>query len=497
MDIIHMKIKLVDLAHHIYNQIDNGMNLGSNIGTVMEKVMKTGVCPMNIMPYNENDSKTQPNSYQREIASNFKSNFKKEIIKPNEIDSKSELYGYIEARKPFIKRLLSSGIPVCVSIDVYKNFQSSGGYKNLSLSKDKDKAILKETKGSVVGKHAVCIIGYDDEIQAYKILNSWGEKWGVNGYGYISYKLFDKICSTISYGSKNIKYACIMTDLNQHYKSQVVGGVKALKDIKVCKNIDLKDSVRIIKKDENVKVIGFNKALNGNPPCFRVEDGYITAKKDSVKQVNTFKVRYQANGGSGTMSDTLIPYGISTTTVSNKFTKTGYTFNCWNVKRDSDNKWYYKNNTNDKKGWYLQGKQPSGYVKIPYGNGCSVARTSSVNNDIVRFYAQWKANTYTVSYNANGGTGKMNNTTVTYDKSTKTRTNTFDKKGYTFNCWYAKRASDNKWYYKNDDDKKGWYLQGKQPSGFVKYPYKNGCSVARTSSVNKDKVTFYAQWKKK
>lgn len=41
--------------------------------------------------------------------------------------------------------------------------------------------------------HAVCVVGWDDEIGALKIKNSWGANWGVNGYFYLPYSL----CSTL------------------------------------------------------------------------------------------------------------------------------------------------------------------------------------------------------------------------------------------------------------------------------------------------------------
>lgn len=37
------------------------------------------------------------------------------------------------------------------------------------------------------GSHAVCIIGWNDETEKFKIVNSWGETWGNKGIGDISY----------------------------------------------------------------------------------------------------------------------------------------------------------------------------------------------------------------------------------------------------------------------------------------------------------------------
>ena len=42
------------------------------------------------------------------------------------------------------------------------------------------------------GSHAICIIGYEDTKQAFKFINSWGSHYGIGGYGYISYNLFNE-----------------------------------------------------------------------------------------------------------------------------------------------------------------------------------------------------------------------------------------------------------------------------------------------------------------
>ncbi len=444
----------------VYNQIPHYPD-GTSIYDAMDCIIKKGACTIYDMPSN---SAAKPNSYQLERASNYKA------IKQYSVSGVENL-----------KKQLAKGRCAAINVSVYPDFD------NININN----MVYDTISGKSRGRHNICVVGYDDNKKAFKFINSWGVNWGIDGFGYISYKMYQdkRNCSNTAY---------LMTDnTNQHYKKNVVGGIQALKDIKVYDRVDLKNSVGTINKGKYVKVVGFQKASDGNPPCFRVANGYITAKKDSVKQVNTYTIKYYPNGGSGTMSDTLIPYGIPTSIASNKFSKTGYTFKYWYANRDSDNKWYYVNNTTGKTGWYLEGKQPSGFVKEEYKDGVNVSKTSPVNKDIVRFFAQWKANKYTIIYNANGGTGTMSNTVVTYGVPTNIRENAFVRNGYTFNGWCAKRSSDSKWYYVNNTTgKTGWYLEGKQPSGFVKEKYKDGVNVAKTSPVNNDKVTFYAQWAK-
>ncbi len=41
--------------------------------------------------------------------------------------------------------------------------------------------------GNILGGHAVAICGYDNEAQTLTFKNSWGENWGLKGFGKISY----------------------------------------------------------------------------------------------------------------------------------------------------------------------------------------------------------------------------------------------------------------------------------------------------------------------
>lgn len=47
--------------------------------------------------------------------------------------------------------------------------------------------------GDIVGYHAVALVGYDDELQLIRFKNSWGDKWGDGGYGYLSYSHMSSI----------------------------------------------------------------------------------------------------------------------------------------------------------------------------------------------------------------------------------------------------------------------------------------------------------------
>ena len=73
-----------------------------------------------------------------------------------------------------VKQALQNG-PLVTTLTVYADFMAYAG------------GVYKHTTGDYMGGHAVSIIGYDDSKNAFIIRNSWGEEWGENGFGYVSY----------------------------------------------------------------------------------------------------------------------------------------------------------------------------------------------------------------------------------------------------------------------------------------------------------------------
>lgn len=117
----------------------------------------------------------------------------------------------------------------------------------------------------------------------------------------------------------------------------------------------------------------------------------------------SFTVTFDKNGGNTpSVASKSVTYDGTYGTLAT-CTRTGYTF----------------------KGWYTA---TSGGTKIE-----STTKVSITANQTL--YAQWTANTYTVAYNANGGTGTMSNSSHTYGTSSKLTANSFTKFGYSFKGW--------------------------------------------------------------
>ena len=77
----------------------------------------------------------------------------------------------------------------------------------------------------------------------------------------------------------------------------------------------------------------------------------------------------------------------------------------------------------------------AGYTLDGWFNGSTKLTSNYTVNGDVAFTEKWSANTYTITFNANGGTESDSTQTVTYDTTVKLNANTFVREGYTFNGW--------------------------------------------------------------
>ncbi len=219
--------------------------------------------------------------------------------------------------------------------------------------------------------------------------------------------------------------------------------------------------------------------------------GRLNAYK-ALNGVKTFKVRYDANGGTGTMADTTVIYNNITKLRANQFTYTGAEFAGWCAYRQSDNKWLYTNGSTNK--WFVEGAEDDGYKKYVYRNQQTLAKTSSVNNDVITMQAQWNYK-ITVNFNANTGSGTMQSTTVDLTKSSALPANGFSKTGYRFDHWYIKNEEGKTFCFKGTNTK--WYMLSALPSDYHRKEFGNGATVNKnilTGLENGDAITLYAYW---
>ncbi len=184
---------------------------------------------------------------------------------------------------------------------------------------------------------------------------------------------------------------------------------------------------------------GWNTKADGKGTAYSSGGRYT--KNESVTlyaqwKLKTYTVSYNANGGSGAPSSQTKTHGVDLTLSSAKPTRDGYDFTGWNTKSDG--------------------------TGTAYASGGKYTK-----NESVTLYAQWSKKTYTVTYNANGGSGAPSAQTKTHGVDLTLSSTKPTRDGYDFTGWNTKA------------DGKGT-------------AYASGGKYTKNESV-----TLYAQWKLK
>lgn len=157
-------------------------------------------------------------------------------------------------------------------------------------------------------------------------------------------------------------------------------------------------------------------------------DGWYTAKTGGTKvtsstvagstdttvyahwSLKNYTVTFNANGGTVSTTSKTVQYGSTYGTLPTP-TKTGYTFN----------------------GWYTS----------PSNSGTQVTSSTLVGTSSVTVYAHWTASSYTLTFNANGGSVSESSKSVTYG-STYGTLPTPTRSGYSFDGWYTAKSGGTK-----------------------------------------------------
>gem|GEM_PF-1885790 len=147
---------------YIYNQINQGKDKGSNFFDALKLVKDQGVATWRDMPYKENDFLRKPSSHAVSNAKPYKVNFFG-VIPKNSIDK--------------LKAQLAAGVPILSAFMVTEEFDK--------LKRGK---VWRTGTAEAGYGHAMVMVGYDNLKQAFKVINSWGTKWGDAGYGWIHYE---------------------------------------------------------------------------------------------------------------------------------------------------------------------------------------------------------------------------------------------------------------------------------------------------------------------
>jgi len=172
----------------VYNVIkfkdDLNCQRGTYIADAMYLIKNYGITKYNDFPYSDQKCAAKPSSYGMQLAGK------------NKIATFLKLANWDNPYKlaDKVKKALANKNPVVIGMRVSSSFYKvKGVWSGIQVGK--------------LGGHAMVVIGYDDNKYggAFELMNSWGTRWGNNGFGWIRYADFEKYVKTAYVMVDNIK----------------------------------------------------------------------------------------------------------------------------------------------------------------------------------------------------------------------------------------------------------------------------------------------------
>ena len=155
----------------------------------------------------------------------------------------------------------------------------------------------------------------------------------------------------------------------------------------------------------------------------------------------TYVIRYNANGGTGKMTDQAFTYGSPVTLRTNTFSRQGWDFVGWAVEEAG---------------------------AVIYTDGQVFSGIAAVEDGVLRLFAVWHGQAYAVRFDSNGGTGHMDNQTFTIGEAQALSACAFGREKFRFAGW------------------------GTEPGG--KVVYADGETVSGLTTQGDATVVLYAIW---
>ncbi|MDR2686843.1 MAG: InlB B-repeat-containing protein [Oscillospiraceae bacterium] len=430
---------------YVYNQINNGMDKGSNIIQAINLLVEQGVCNLEDMPYDDSDYLTQPNRAQKASA----------------YENRADAAFTVSGANQIKQAIITNGGAV-IGVPVYPDFDaiSTGD------------PVYDDASGDSRGNHAICLVGYDDSKQAFKFINSWGPDWGLDGFGYVSYEIACAwgYAGVITCTPKDRPEGGYTIKFNPGYGDGDMEPVSAAvgKESTLPKNgftnsgaefmgwmaystlnyqwlfvNDDGDDVGYYTDGQQPE--GYDKALI---PDEAVTDAIGFDENDTIiltavwDSDSLYTVQFDPNGGEGRMSEVSVVSGNTWYIPNTQFTKQGTEFLGWYLYSTALDQWLCAGED----GGMFWMDDSEGGMKVLFGEGDWISNFNTEDRDKIILYAVWEGIDYcTLMFSAQGGTGHMEPMYAEVGDTITVPEGPYEKEGYAFAGWYFYSQSSESW----------------------------------------------------
>ena len=192
----------------------NDSDTGSNDFQGIDVLSLYGVCNEKYWPYSDNstDYKTIPIDNWQDIVKDCNNHKAKSFYSVGGLttiyDGNPSFFFDDTYKNDLlsIKNALCLGYPIVFGINIPKdtdndlnNYPFSSSFSSSPTIIDipssyinaENKQEYISNSDNFVGGHCIVIVGYDDNLKAFIIRNSWGTNWGIKGHFYLSYNFIE------------------------------------------------------------------------------------------------------------------------------------------------------------------------------------------------------------------------------------------------------------------------------------------------------------------
>lgn len=234
-----------------YNSRETDGRLGKEgvaISTAIRSIGEKGICTEEKWPYSFDEYNVKPCD---EAYQDAESRLIKKALNIVLTDDQ-------EKNRDALRSAIAEGYPVIISLNLFDAFDHIGHDGMVPIPLPGDLILQREnTESKTHSSHAMVACGYDDNNQVFLVRNSWGERFGKNGYCFIPYAY---MCN-----HEHLNHAYIITEVTDD--SIKVRGVKGrykvmldLNDIGV--KIGLTRNAIAAKKKEQERFVEEYNAIN-------------------------------------------------------------------------------------------------------------------------------------------------------------------------------------------------------------------------------------------